>query len=167
MFIEELIDKSHNRKSFNCGEPALNDYLQKLARQDTKNNVSKTYVAISSNDSNNKIIGYYTVTPSSINFDDLPNSLSKGLAKRAVPVYLLCRLAIDVHFQNNGFGGQLLILAGYRCLKVAEQIGGIGLFIEAKNQAVAKWYESFGAIPLSSVQKLIIPFETIKQALKT
>jgi hypothetical protein len=42
-------------------------------------------------------------------------------------------------------GGQLLLAAGKRCLKVAAEVGGVALYIDAKNERVAAWYASFGA----------------------
>ncbi|HZU26201.1 MAG TPA: hypothetical protein VFA04_11805 [Bryobacteraceae bacterium] len=45
-------------------------------------------------------------------------------------------------------GGQLLLAAGRRCLLAAAEVGGIALLIDAKNDGVAKWYATYGAVPL-------------------
>ena len=85
-----------------------------------------------------------------------------------VPVFRLGRLAVDVSFQGKGLGGQLLLAAGRRCLFVAMEAGGVALLIDAKNEHVARWYESFGAIPLlDEPLSLLLPFKTIHAALSS
>ena len=44
---EEALARSHDRKGFDCGEPALNDYLQRHARQNHEAGGAKTFVAVS------------------------------------------------------------------------------------------------------------------------
>ena len=60
----ELINKSHNKKDFDCGNEHLNIFLKNYALQNDKNNSSRTYVSIER--STEKIIGYYTLTYGSI-----------------------------------------------------------------------------------------------------
>jgi len=45
--IMPLDKKSHKRADFNCGEPELNEYLQKFASQNAAQNVSQTFVMVS------------------------------------------------------------------------------------------------------------------------
>lgn len=79
-----------------------------------------------------------------------------------MPTYLLARLAVDKAYQGQGIGGTLLVKALARCKRVAEEVGGIGLLIEAKNEAVADWYQLFGAMPLPDQPlTLIIPFSVL------
>ena len=60
----------------------------------------------------------------------------------------------------------MLLAAGERCLLVATQAGGVALLIDAKNERVAKWYASYGAIPLlDSKLSLLLPLRTIYTAL--
>jgi hypothetical protein len=44
-WILETISKKHDRSHFDCGEPDLNSYLKKFARQNAQNNISQTFVA--------------------------------------------------------------------------------------------------------------------------
>ena len=41
MEFEQLQPLKHNRKDFDCGVEALNQYLQKVANQDQKRNLTK------------------------------------------------------------------------------------------------------------------------------
>lgn len=143
---EEPISKSHDRSMFDCGDVALNQFLQLHARQSHEKGGAKTYLAIA--DEAETILGYYTLSPASVAYERTPEVITRGLARHEVPVFRLGRLAVDVSTQGRGLGGQLLLAAGRRCLLVAMQAGGIALLIDAKNQRVASWYESYGAVPL-------------------
>ena len=163
---EEPINKDHNRAEFDCGDDDLNKYLYHHARQNHDKGGAKSYLAI--NNSSQKILGYYSLSPASIAYERTPTILKRGLPRYEVPVFRLARLAVDVSLQGQGLGGQLLLAAGRRCLLVATQAGGVALLIDAKNKQVAKWYESFGAASLlDEPLSLVLPFKTIHAALTT
>lgn len=161
---EEAISKQHDRERFDCGDDDLNVFLRRYARQSHVKGGAKTFVAISNEDT---ILGFYSVSPASVAYEQTPVVLTRGLAQHDVPVYRLGRLAVDISVQGQGLGGQLLLTAGRRCLQVAAQAGGVGLLIDAKNERVAKWYASYGALPLvDSPLSLMIPFKTLYAALE-
>ncbi|QEZ92378.1 MULTISPECIES: GNAT family N-acetyltransferase [Proteus] len=162
---EEAISKKHDRNTFNCGDAVLNQFLYRHARQNHENGSAKTYLAINTN--NNIIIGYYSLCPASIEFERTPEVIARGLARHDIPVFRLARLATDLSVQGKGLGGQLLLAAGKRCLAVASELGGVALLIDAKNERVANWYISYGAVPLlDSPLSLLISFKTIYTALR-
>lgn len=161
---EEPIGKHHDRKRFDCGDECLNTFLSHHARQSHDKGGSKTYLAV--DDDTSKILGFYSLSPASISYEQTPAVVQRGLSRHEVPVFRLARLAIDVSVQGNGLGGQLLLAAGRRCLLVAAQVGGVALLIDAKNDDVVKWYASFGAAPLlDKPLSLLLPFRTIHAAL--
>jgi hypothetical protein len=56
--------------------------------------------------------------------------------------------------------------AGKRCLRVAAEVGGLLLTIDAKNDRAASWYKSYGAIQLEdNPLTLVLPLKTIQAAL--
>lgn len=161
---EEPIDKHHDRASFDCGNTALNQFLQRHARQSHQKGGAKTYLAI--DDHSQKIIGYYSLSPASIAYERTPKLVKRGLARYEVPVFRLGRLAVDRSCQGEGLGGQLLLAAGRRCLRVATHAGGVAMLIDAKDQQTANWYIRFGAVPLLDAPlSLLLPFKTIYAAL--
>ncbi len=88
------------------------------------------------------------------------------MARHEIPVFRLARLTVAQSVQGHGLGGQLLLAAGRRYLFVATQAGGVALLIDAKNEQVAQWYASYGAIPLLDTPlSLLLPFKTIHTAL--
>ncbi|MEX1129733.1 MAG: GNAT family N-acetyltransferase [Vicinamibacterales bacterium] len=165
-WIEQSLTRHHDRASFDCGVSALNEYLQRYARQNHESGGAKTFVAVSVATSPT-ILGYYTMSPGAIAFADVPAAVTKRLGRYEVPVFRLGRLAVAVLMQGKGLGGELLLAAGARALAVAEQVGGVALAIDAKDDRAAAWYERFGALRLlDDPLKLVLPLDTIAAVLK-
>ncbi len=163
---EEPISKKHDRDSFDCGEAAINEFLRQHARQSHDKGAAKTFLAIADGEGK-MILGYYSLSPASIEYARTPEVIRKGLARHDVPVFRLARLAVGRPVQGQGLGGQLLLAAGRRCLLAATEVGGVALLIDAKNERAAKWYASYGAAPLLDAPlSLLLPLATVKAALE-
>jgi GNAT superfamily N-acetyltransferase len=162
---EEPIDSHHSRDAFLCGEPALDEYLRKYARQNHISGGAKTFVAISPA-APAVILGFYSISPGSLEFAKVPGALTKRLGRYDVPVFRLARLAVATSMQGKGLGGDLLLSAGARVLKVATEVGGVALAIDAKDARAAIWYGRFGAVPsLDDPLKLVLPLQTLAEVL--
>jgi GNAT superfamily N-acetyltransferase len=162
----EPISKKHDRETFDCGDSELNEFLRRYARQSHDLGAAKTFLAIHDAD-NKKILGFYTLSPASVQYARVPETLKRGLARHEVPGFRLARLAVDRTMQGRGVGGQLLLSAGKRCLLAAREVGGVVLVIDAKNESVAKWYASYGAVPLLDTPlTLLLTLATVEAALK-
>jgi GNAT superfamily N-acetyltransferase len=163
---EEALSRRHDRAGFDCGVPALNEYLQRYARQNHESGGAKTFVAVPP-EPRSTIFGYYTIAPGAIDFGRVPDTARKGLGRYDVPVFRLGRLAVSLAKQGQGLGGELLIAAGERAIAVAEAVGGVALAIDAKDDRAAQCYERFGALRLlDDPLKLILPLATIETVLK-
>ena len=166
---EEPIAKSHNRKAFDCGQPDLNDFLGKHARQAHESGASKTYVAVDDADTAT-ILGFYTLSPAQIEFQLAPAAARPaGGGRHPIGGFRLGRLAVSRIAQGQGLGGQLLIAAARRCILVSTQVGGSLLVIDAKDQRAADWYRAYGALgipnmPLSLVLPYAVFIDVMKQA---
>jgi len=164
---EEPISKKYDRDAFDCGEPALNEFLRRHARKTHELGGAKTFLAIDDND-NKTILGFYSLSPASIAYTRTPEIIKRGLARHDVPGFRLARLAVDRNVQGRGLGGQLLLSAGGRCLRAAGAVGGVMLVIDAKDSRVAHWYASYGALPvLDAPLTLMLPLTTIQAVLKS
>jgi GNAT superfamily N-acetyltransferase len=162
---EEPIRKAHNRQGFDCGNAALNDFLQRYARKSHELGGAKTFLAI--DDADKTILGFYSLSPAAVEYSRTPETVRRGLARHEVPCFRLARLAVDGRVQNLGLGGQLLLAAGRRCLLASAEVGGVALLIDAKNERVARWYASYGAVPLEDAPlTLLLPLATVEAALK-
>jgi GNAT superfamily N-acetyltransferase len=163
---EEPIGRQHDRESFDCGEEALNEFLRRYARKSHEMGGAKTFLAVDDSD-NKTILGFYSLSPASVAYARTPELVRRGLARYDVPTFRLARLAVDRRVQGQGLGGQLLLAAGRRCLRAAAEVGGVALLIDAKNERVAGWYASYGAMSLLDTPlSLLLPLATIEAALK-
>lgn len=163
---EEPISKRHNRDAFDCGDLAMNEFLHRYARQTHDQGGAKTFLAVTDNDEA-KILGFYSLSPASVEYARTPLIIRRGLARYDVPVFRLGRLAVDLSMQGKGLGGQLLLAAGRRSLRASQEVGGVALLIDAKNEKVAGWYASYGALPLLDTPlSLLLPLTTIRAVLE-
>jgi len=162
---EEPIAKHHRRDAFDCGDAALNEFLHRYARQTHEHGGAKTFVAVP-DDQPTHILGFYTLSPAAVEFARTPEVIRRGLGRYDVPAFRLGRLAVERTVQGQGLGGQLLLAAGRRCLRAAQEVGGVALLIDAKNESVAGWYASFGALRLLDAPlTLLLPLATVQAAL--
>jgi GNAT superfamily N-acetyltransferase len=114
-----------------------------------------------------RILGFYTLSPGSLEYGRTPALVKKGLARYDVPVFRLGRLAVDQKIEGRGLGGALLLRAAARCIRVADEVGGVALLIDAKNDRVAKWYAGYGALTLLDAPlSLVLPLAVAADALK-
>ncbi|HWF08882.1 MAG TPA: hypothetical protein VG297_10475 [Bryobacteraceae bacterium] len=163
---EEPILKKHDRKSFDCGDPAMNEFLHRYARQSHESGAAKTFLAIDNKD-NKTIPGFYSLAPGALTHADTPETVRRGLARHDVPGFRLARIGIDIRWQGQGLGGQLLAAAARRCLLAAAEVGGVVLIIDAKNDRAARWYATYGAVPLGNKPlTLLMPLATFAASLK-
>ena len=161
---EEPINKKHDRESFDCGDEALNEFLRRHARKSHERGGAKTFLAINDADKRT-ILGFYSLSPASVDYARAREIVRHGLAGHGVPGFRLAHLAVDRSWQGRGIGGQLLLAAGRRCLQAAAEVGGVVLVIDAKNERVAAWYASHGAVPLLDAPlTLLLPLATIDAA---
>lgn len=159
MMKVELLDiKKHNRKEFDCGVAALNQYLQKFANQDQKRDLARVYVLAE----DSQIIGYYSISAHSVSVHDMPDNKKFGVYQE-VPFLLLGRLAVDVRHQKQGYGDALIFHAFKTTALVAEKVGIQGIIVDAKDDDAISYYEKFGFKQLvPSKKRLVLSFSAIK-----
>ena len=133
---------SHDRQGFDCGSPTLNDWLRQVARQHQQKGLSRTFVAVCE-EQPAQICGYYALTLAELENRHLPASWAKRLPRR-IPGVRLGRLAVDRRHQGRKLGELLLVDALLRAARIHEQAGGIGLFVDALDEAAAGYYLRFG-----------------------
>ena len=122
--------------SFECGQIALDRYLQRYAWLNQKANSAQTYVAFS----DDAIVGYYSLSVAGVDWANAPDRISKGLARHPVPVMLLARLAVRLDWQGRGTGKALLRDALLRTLQAADIAGIRAMLVHAKDESARQWY---------------------------
>jgi GNAT superfamily N-acetyltransferase len=134
------LEQTHDLTAFDCGMPALNDYLHKYAWANHRGQSARTYVSARGN----RVVGYYTLAAGSVRRDDTPPRVAKGLGNYPVPIILLARLAVDRAEQGKGLGAALLKDAILRAAQAADIVGCRALLVHAKDQAAQSFYRRFG-----------------------
>lgn len=138
-----VLTKEHNIEDFDCGIPELNRFLKKHAIQNQLNHSARTYVTLK----DDKVVGYYSLAPSAVQYDEAPKRIIQGLAKHPVPCILLARIAVDVKDQLKGLGRSLLKDALLRAYLAKDQIGGRAVITYAKNITARNYYLKHGFEP--------------------
>ena len=108
MLEEQVFNaKLHSRASFQCGEPALDVFLQKYAAQQNTKGISTVFVLVDSAQPG-KIVGFYTLSATQIDVQHLSEAERKKLPRYPIPCFRMGRLAR--HFDHHGDGlGEILI----------------------------------------------------------
>lgn len=130
---------------FDCGHPALNQFLLKYALLNQKANAAQTYVVCEKGTAT--VAGFYSLAVGSVESSVAAARLVKGLARHPIPVMLLARLAINRPYQGFGLGKALLKDALLRTAQAADLAGIRAVLVHAKDAAARNWYRSFGFEP--------------------
>ncbi|MCH8552623.1 MAG: GNAT family N-acetyltransferase [Natronospirillum sp.] len=158
--VIQPLSSEHDRPAFNCGNDALNRYIQKQAKQDVKRRVSKVFVATETEHSAS-ILGYYTLSSLSIELSLLPTEVARKLPRHPIPAALLGRLAVSHTAQGQGVGRMLLANALKRTLAVSDDIAIYAMVVDAIDQNAQRFYEQFGFVPLESHdRRLFLPLKS-------
>ena len=95
--VPVLLTKEHDCGDFDCGHALLNDWLRRYALQNQRANAAKTFVVCQGL----KVIGYYSLAVGAVDHGAATTRVRKGLARHPIPVMVLARLAVDLHYQEK------------------------------------------------------------------
>ena len=138
----------HDVRAFDCGNHELNQFLQTTAGQHQRKSISKTYVLID-DAMPTEVMGFYTIALRKMVAKELlPPAMAKKLP-RDIPGYTLARLAVRSDLKGQGHGEYLLLHALERVARIAGEVGGFALFVDAKDAQAANFYQKYGFTPFS------------------
>lgn len=140
MLVLPLNDR-HDRSGFDCGDDELNRWFAQVARQHKKKGVSSTFVAVA-DEASTEALGFYAISLAELVNADLPAQYRKRLPGK-VPVFRLGRLATAKNHQGRRIGEFMLFDAIDRVTRIALEVGGAGLVVNAKPAAVG-FYQQYG-----------------------
>lgn len=158
-----LDKKKHDRNGFDCGVEALNNYLRVMANQQSSKDNTRTFV-LEDDERPELIIGYYTLTMTTIALDALPTKLQQK-HQNADAGGLIARLAVDKRYVKRGFGEWLLVDALKKLLAASELVAFPLIIVDAKDGATA-FYEKLGFTAfLDQPNKLFITLANVRASL--
>jgi GNAT superfamily N-acetyltransferase len=151
----EPLAPRHRLEGFDCGKPALNDWLLRHARQAQGSGSAKTFVVA---EDDGRVAGYFSLTVGQVDILEAPERIRKGMGQYPVPVVILARLAVSQQDQGRGIGFGLLQDAIRRTMLIAEQAGIRAMLTHPIHEDAAKFYTRFGfiALPLREQQLLLL-----------
>lgn len=137
------LNSQHDRKGFDCGNDDLNRWFSQLARQHKDRGVSSTFVAVA-DDKSTEVLGYYAITVAELVNAELPVQYRKRLPEK-VPAFRIGRLASSIHHKGRGLriGESLLFDAIDRITRISQDVGGVGIVVNAKPTAI-DFYKQYG-----------------------
>ena len=137
-----------DRSAFRSGNGELDRFFTRYAGQNQfRHHIGTSYVAV---DEKGVIAGFATVAASELAPDTMRASKRKGLPKYPVPVLRLARLAVDERVKGHGVGSLLLRAVLVLARHMAEDVGCVGVVLDAKTEAVP-FYEKLGFVHLDLV----------------
>ena len=165
MLITTSIDfvKPQTYKNFSCGVSELDEYLMRYAKKNHKNDIGKTFVYVE----NDLVVGFYTISMSSILFNDLPETCKAGVPKYPVPVAQIGRLAVKKSHQGKEMGSALLVDAFKRIKEASQTVAAYAVIVDAKSERAKKFYKNFGFMEYKGNQLcLFLPMKSVNDLLK-
>jgi GNAT superfamily N-acetyltransferase len=153
----------HLAQVFDCGVPALNEWLQNYAWQNHNSGGARVYLSIDQDAKH--IAGYFCLSAASVDYLSAPARVAHGLAHHPIPVALIGRLGVDRRYRGRKLGRFLVLEALRRVLEVADTLGVRAVIVVAKDDNAAEFYKRLGFEASADDPRLF--FITLKDARKS
>lgn len=151
----EALAPPHQLDGFDCGKPALNDWLLRHARQAQTSGSARTFVVA---EDDQRVAGYFSLTVGQVDTLEAPERMRQGMGQYPLPVVILARMAVSARDQGRGIGLGMLQDAITRTLLIAEQAGIRAMLTHPIDEEAARFYTRFGFVgsPLREKQLLLL-----------
>jgi GNAT superfamily N-acetyltransferase len=134
------LTRDHILDGFDSGVNELDNWLRRFSHMAAAAGTARTYVLADGP----KVVGYYALTPASVERRDLPARHARGTPAYPIGVILLARLAVDRSLQSQGYGRALVADAAVRTLQAAEIVSARAMLVHARDESAAEFYERLG-----------------------
>lgn len=150
----------HDLADFDCGEPALNEWLKQRALKN-ESRFSRTYVVCDGG----KVVAYFCISAGSVERGTAPSKIRRN-APDMIPVSVIGRLAVSLAYGGRGLGADILADALRRVASASRTIGIAAVMVQAKDERARRFYMAcaeFVEYPSES-RTLFLPIETVLAA---
>jgi len=136
-----------------------------VAGQHGERGISRTFVLVEEAASAPKpILVFFSLSACEVENETLPAQIARKLPRK-IPAVRLGRLAVSKDHQGRGIGRDLVAMAINKTVEGSEHVGVASLFVDAKDEATARFYRRFGFEPLpESPLTLFMMLQTLKKA---
>jgi len=159
----EPLTDDHQVDRFDSGVPALDDWLKRRAMANQASGATRTYVVCEGE----RVVAYYALASGAIAQAGVPGKLRRNMPD-PIPMAVLARLAVDVHYQGRGLGRALFRDAAVRVVHAADTIGIRGIVVHAISETAREFYISLGFDPCpSDGMTLVVTLRDLRAILST
>jgi GNAT superfamily N-acetyltransferase len=137
----ELLAGDHLLDAFDCGKPALNQWLIRHANKNQASGSSRTWVVVEAD--SREVVAFYASATASILRSSTPKSMQRNQPQE-MPAVLLARMAVDSRHNGRGLGAALLKHFMLKASEVAQSVGVRVLLIHAKDDEAKSFYTHYG-----------------------
>jgi GNAT superfamily N-acetyltransferase len=136
----EPLNAGHDISSFDCGKPALNDWLKSYSLSNQAKGFTRVLVVCDAD----RVIAFCGLAPTAVPPSILSRKLRTGRPPDPLPCILLGQLAVDKAYTGKGIGSALLRHALERCVAAAQAIGGRAVIVRAIDAEAEAFWSSCG-----------------------
>lgn len=155
----------HDLKAFDCGKPALNQFLARFAAKHMALGISATWVLPDEiGASKDPVAAYFTLASATVTREEVP--FNKSLPQYPVPVVLLARLATDHRYQRQGLGGKTLITALRKSVELTQSgLPALGLILDVLDESALSFYQHYEIFEpfTDNPMRLFAPMSVLRQ----
>ncbi len=153
------IHARHDLSRFDCGEPALDDWLRTRALKD-ESRFSRTFVVCAGE----RVVVYVCISAGAVERSEALGALRRNAPER-VPVSIIGRLAVSRSHSGRGLGADLLADALRRIAAASRDIGIAAVLVQAKSEEARRFYLSCAEFIEADSRTLFLPIATVVAAL--
>lgn len=148
----ELLTGEHFLGGFDCGKPALNEWLIRRALHNQTSGTSRTWVVVETDSI--EVVAFYASATASVLRSSAPKAMRRNQPDE-MPAILLARMAVDVRHSRQRLGSSLLKHFMLKALEVAQSVGVRVLLIHAKDDDAKSFYRHYGFVE-SPIDPLVL-----------
>lgn len=141
-----ILTGDHALGEFDCGKPALNEWLRNRALANQASGTTRTWVLVEEGSS--EVVAYYASSTASVLRSSVSTRIRRNQPEQ-IPAILLARMAVDQRDKGKGVGGALLKHFMLKALEVAQSVGVRVLLIHAKDDEAKTFYSHYGFVESS------------------
>ncbi|MGO4870168.1 MAG: GNAT family N-acetyltransferase [Roseiarcus sp.] len=150
----------HDLSAFDCGQPALNDWLRRRALKNDGRS-SRTYVVCEGA----RAVACFRISAGAVERATAPGKVPRN-ASDSIPGSVIGRLAVSRDHAGRGLGADILADALRRIAVASESFGIAAALVQAKDDAAKRFYmrcAEFIEYPADS-RTLFLPIESVVAA---